>query len=109
MNRILLLAILLLPNALLAEVFVLGSSFSWDGRPPLLRGSNAWHIDCGRTLQYIWDQPASPCESSSSPWTGALAIGSYDFISFQPVPGTDSTREADVAAISAWMAMQPAT
>jgi len=86
----LVLHLLLSPCASFGEVFVLGSSYSWDARPPLLEESHLWHIDCGKSLLYIWNNPLIPCLGGSTPWSDALARDSYDYVSFQPVPDNAS-------------------
>ncbi|WP_149495646.1 right-handed parallel beta-helix repeat-containing protein [Roseiconus lacunae] len=88
------------------RIFLIGNSLTWDTRPPLLDDYVDWHVDCGKSLQFIHDRPADPCVASSRHWPIALAQLQYDVLSVQPHYGT--SLDEDVEAISAWMKMQPA-
>lgn len=95
--------------AALADVYVLGSSFSNDARPQFLDDSPQWHIDCGRPLQYIFDNPSSPCLATSTVWPVALTATQFHHISFQPVASADEgiTQQSDIDVIGYWMSLQP--
>jgi hypothetical protein len=89
-----------------AKIFLIGNSLTWDTLPGLLAGDVQWHVDCGKSLQQLHDQPAQPCVKSSTPWPQALSEKQYDYLCVQPFTGTDL--KADVAVISKWLEMQPA-
>ncbi len=91
------------------QVFVLGSSFSWDALPPSLDNDPVWHIFCGRPLVYIFGNPYGHCEPTSTPWPGLLNPPgqTYDYVSFQPIPVEGSTQQQDIDTISYWLAGQP--
>jgi len=87
------------------KIYLIGNSLTWDSLPGLLDGDVQWHVDCGKNLQYIFDNPASPCVKTSTPWNEALKAKQYDTLCVQPFFGT--TLEQDLQVISAWMALQP--
>lgn len=87
------------------RIFLIGNSLTWDTRPPLLDEFVQWHVDCGKSLQYIFDHPESPCVKSSVLWPQALKQQTYDYLCVQPHYGTTLAQDVDV--ISRWMAMQP--
>lgn len=87
------------------RVFLIGNSLTWDTVPSRLDGDVDWHVDCGKSLQYIHDHPDNPCVDSSRIWTLALATAQYDVLAIQPHYGT--TLEQDVAVISHWLELQP--
>lgn len=104
-SRTLLLLWLLCPTAR-ADVYVLGSSYSNDARPPLLDDWPQWHIDCGMPLLLIAQNPLTPCSPESTVWPTALTQTHFDYISFQPVQGTGITQQSDADVIGLWIAMQ---
>lgn len=63
-----------------------------------------WHVDCGKSLPFIFEHPEAPCVKSSSLWPAALKDHQYDFVSVQPHYG--STMHDDVRVISNWVSMQ---
>jgi hypothetical protein len=88
------------------RIYLIGNSLTWDTRPSLLDHYVDWHVDCGKSLDYIRANPADPCVDSSRLWPTTLQQLQYDYLSVQPHYGT--TLAEDVAAISHWMRMQPA-
>ncbi len=85
--------------------YVIGNSLTWDTSPGQLDGDVQWHVDCGKSLPYIFENPDKPCVKTSTLWPSALKDKQYDVISVQPHYG--STLEQDATVISEWMAMQP--
>lgn len=67
--------------------------------------TNAWHIDCGVSLDYIYLNPSDPCVAASTIWTTALASNNYSAISFQPHGNT--AFETCVSRIKSWSDSQP--
>jgi hypothetical protein len=92
-------------NAAADKIFLIGNSLTWDTLPGLLDGDVQWHVDCGKNLQYIFDNPANPCVKTSTLWTEALKNRQFDILCVQPYSGT--TIEQDVHIISTWLALQP--
>lgn len=87
------------------KVFLIGNSLTWDALPALLSGDVSWHIDCGKSLQFIYDHPAKPCVGSSKSWPQALRDKQFDFLCVQPHDGTNL--QQDIEVISHWIQMQP--
>ena len=87
------------------SVFLIGNSLTWDTVPSKLDGDVQWHVDCGKSLPYIFENPKEPCVKTSTLWPEALTKKQYDIISFQPHYG--STMQQDVDVISRWLEMQP--
>lgn len=85
--------------------YLIGNSLTWDTVPARLAGDVQWHVDCGVNLPFIQANPDKPCVKDSTLWPQALRDKQYDVVSVQPHYG--STLAQDVAAISAWMKMQP--
>lgn len=79
------------------RVYLVGNSLTWDTVPTKLDGYVKYHVDCGKSLPYIVENPDEPCVKSSSLWPQTLPNESFDIISLQIHYG--STVEADVAAI----------
>ncbi|QDU61588.1 hypothetical protein Pan216_24490 [Planctomycetes bacterium Pan216] len=106
-----LLAALLLPLTIAADaktdqkVYLIGNSLTWDTIPSKLDGDVQWHVDCGKSLPYIRDNPGMPCVKTSTLWPDGLKDKQYDIISVQPHYG--STLDEDVDVISKWVEMQP--
>lgn len=102
-----LLAILALPAT--AEeprsFYLIGNSLTQDTVPSKLDGDVQWHIDCGKSLPFIYENPEKPCVKNSTLWPEALKGKSYDVISVQVHYG--STLEQDVAVLSEFVRMQP--
>lgn len=94
------------------KVFHVGNSLTWDSAPQVLAdvppspGSiqieNGWHIRCGRSLGYIFQNPSDVCVPPTlyGTWDQALVESSaWDAVSFQPFPGSNSTFASDLHAI----------
>ncbi|MGI9470923.1 MAG: hypothetical protein ACR2NZ_05300, partial [Rubripirellula sp.] len=88
-----------------ASVFLIGNSLTWDTVPPWLDEDVQWHVDCGKSLPYIYANPEEPCVTTSTLWPTALIEKQYDILCFQPHYG--STVEKDAEVIGKWLAMQP--
>ena len=87
------------------KIFLIGNSLTWDTVPALLSGDVAWHVDCGKSLQFIYDHPSKPCVPTSKLWPDALRNVQYDFLCVQPHFGT--TLNQDVEVIDKWLELQP--
>ena len=101
------------PQSTQKRIFLIGNSLTWDTVPSKLDGNAEpntagdfvqWHVDCGKSLVFIRDNPEKPCVKSSRLWPTALSETQYDFVSVQPHYGT--TINEDVEAISQWVQMQ---
>ncbi len=87
------------------SVFLIGNSLTWDTRPTLLDGDVQYHVGCGKSLPYLYENSGPPCVKSSTVWPEALKEKQYDIISVQSHYG--STVLEDATVISEWMEMQP--
>jgi hypothetical protein len=87
------------------SIFLIGNSLTWDTVPPKLDGDVQWHVDCGKSLPFMYENPQKPCVKSSTLWPEALAEKQYDIVSVQVHYG--STLDEDAAVIGAWLALQP--
>lgn len=85
--------------------FLIGNSLTWDTIPELLGDDTQWHVDCGKPLPYIFENPEKPCVKSSNIWPKALAGHQFDQVSFQPHYG--SNLASDLRTISQWIDLQP--
>lgn len=85
--------------------FLIGNSLTQDTVPSKLDGDVQWHVDCGKSLPFIYENPQNPCVKNSTLWPEALKSKAYDFISVQVHYG--SSLEEDVAVISEFVRMQP--
>lgn len=85
--------------------YLIGNSLTWDTVPSKLDGDVQWHVDCGKSLPYMYEHPEMPCVAASTLWPTALKEKQYDFVSVQTHYG--ATLAEDVETISKWMAMQP--
>lgn len=85
--------------------YLIGNSLTWDTVPSKLDGDVQWHVDCGKSLPFIFENPENPCVKSSSLWPQALKDKQYDIISVQTHYG--ATLDEDAAVISKWLEMQP--
>ncbi|MCA9121287.1 MAG: hypothetical protein H6822_21435 [Planctomycetaceae bacterium] len=85
--------------------YLIGNSLTWDTVPSKLDGDVQWHVDCGKSLPYIFEHPESPCVKTSTLWTQAFEDKQYDIVSVQPHYGT--TLDEDLAVISRWLVLQP--
>lgn len=88
----------------LPSYYLIGNSLTWDTVPPRLDGDVQWHVDCGKSLPWMYDHPEKPCVKSSTLWPQGLKQKQYDFVSVQPHYG--STLEEDIETISKWVEMQ---
>ena len=87
------------------RVFLIGNSLTWDTVPSKLDGDVQWHVDCGKSLPWMHDNPEKPCVKSSTLWPAALKDKQYDIVSVQTHYG--ATLEEDAETISKWMTLQP--
>ncbi|MCA9142723.1 MAG: hypothetical protein H6823_19565 [Planctomycetaceae bacterium] len=85
--------------------YLIGNSLTWDTVPSKLDGDVQWHVDCGKSLPFIYEHPEAPCVKSSKLWPTALQEKQYDVVSVQTHYG--ATLDEDAAVISKWLAMQP--
>jgi hypothetical protein len=85
--------------------YLIGNSLTQDTVPSGLDGDVRWHVDCGKSLPFIYENPGKPCVKNSTIWPEALRENSYDLISVQVHYG--STVEQDVAVLSEFVRMQP--
>lgn len=92
-------------NTRAVRYYLLGNSLTWDTVPSLLDGDTQWHVDCGKSLPFIFENPEKPCIKTSTLWPSALKEKQYDVISLQVHYG--STLEEDAVVISQFMEMQP--
>jgi hypothetical protein len=104
--RLLTLSLLLIPTLARADVYALGSSFTWDAIPDGLDQAPEWHIECGKSLVYIFEHPWEPCGPTSSLWPPAFWNQSFDAISFQPVNHAGSRLWDDLLSIHTWLGVQ---
>ncbi len=86
------------------KIYLVGNSLTWDTVPALLSGEVQWHVDCGRSLQQIYDRPASPCVATSKVWTTVLPSTQLDYLVVQPHYGTQLKQDLDV--ITRWYETQ---
>ncbi|PAW64318.1 MAG: hypothetical protein B9S36_02765 [Verrucomicrobiia bacterium Tous-C2TDCM] len=85
--------------------YLIGNSLTQDTVPSGLDGDVQWHVDCGKSLPFIYENPQKPCVKNSTIWPEALKAKSYDLVSVQVHYG--STVEEDVAVLSEFVRMQP--
>ncbi|MCB1203801.1 MAG: hypothetical protein KDN18_06055 [Verrucomicrobiae bacterium] len=85
--------------------YLIGNSLTQDTVPSKLDGDVQWHVDCGKSLPYIYENPGEPCVKNSTIWPEAFKAKQYDFISVQVHYG--SMLEEDVAVLSEFVRMQP--
>jgi hypothetical protein len=85
--------------------YLIGNSLTQDTVPQKLDGDVQWHIDCGKSLPFLYENPEKPCVKSSVIWPEALKAKQYDLVSVQVHYG--STVEEDVAVLSEFVRMQP--
>lgn len=99
---------ILTTNALAEETrsfYLVGNSLTQDTVPSRLDGDTQWHVDCGKSLPFIYENPEKPCVKNSTIWPEALTAKQYDLISLQVHYG--GTLETDAAVISEFVGMQP--
>lgn len=87
------------------SIYLIGNSLTWDTIPAKLDRDVQWHVDCGKPLTFIHENPSAPCVKTSTLWPDALKAKQYDAISFQPHYGT--TLKEDRQTIEKWLALQP--
>ncbi len=93
------------------RVYRIGNSLTWDSQPKAIealatqRGLEhveAYHINCGKSLQRIWTHPEEVCVPVVEPFGTfgkALPDHDWDAVTFQPHPGAGSTLATDAARI----------
>jgi hypothetical protein len=85
--------------------YLIGNSLTQDTVPSKLDGDVQWHVDCGKSLPFLFENPAAPCVKNSTIWPEAFKVKQYDLISVQVHYG--STLEEDAAVLSEFLSMQP--
>ena len=93
------------PKAPAKKCYLIGNSLTWDTVPQWMQGDVQWHVDCGKSLPYIFEHPEKPCVKSSTLLSEALENKQYDIVVVQPHYG--STLAQDAAVISELMQLQP--
>jgi len=93
------------------RTYRIGNSLTWDSQPKgiealaaqrELKHVEAYHINCGKSLQRIWTHPEEICVSVVEPFGTfgkALPNHDWDAVTFQPHPGAGSTLATDAARI----------
>lgn len=107
-----LLCVLFIATAMGAQhTYRIGNSLTWDSQPKAIqdlagqRGIEhveAYHINCGKSLQRIWTHPEEVCVKPVEPYgTFGNALPKYDWgaVTFQSHPGGKSTLGTDTARI----------
>ena len=84
--------------------YLIGNSLTWDTVPGWMDGDVQWHVDCGKSLPFIYENPDEPCVKTSTLWPKALVAKQYDVVSMQSHYG--ATLQEDVDTISKWVDMQ---
>ena len=90
-----------------APLYSIGNSLTFDALRRFA-GDFDHTINCNQNLDRIFNNPEQTCVPTlegARPWDDAFATESYDFVTVQPFVGTSLSQ--DVAAISAWMTLQP--
>ena len=80
--------------------YLIGNSLTQDTLPSLLDGDVQWHVDCGKSLPFIYENPGQPCVKNSTLWPEALKAKQYNVISVQVHYG--SNLDSDAAVIVEW-------
>lgn len=105
--------VLLWSNNLFAaeQVYRIGNSLTWDSQPKAiealaaqhkLKQVQAWHINCGKSLDRIWSHSEEICVKAVAPFgTYRNALPNFDWaaVTFQPHPGGNSTLRTDTDSI----------
>lgn len=93
------------------RTYRIGNSLTWDSQPKSiealaaqrgLKHVEAYHINCGQSLERIWTHPNEVCVGVVRPFgTFGKALPNYqwDAVTFQPYPGKGSTLATDTARI----------
>jgi len=91
------------------RTYRIGNSLTWDSQPKGiealaaqrgLQHVEAYHINCGKSLERIWTHPEEICVDVVKPFgtfAGALPNHDWDAVTFQPHPGAGSTLATDAA------------
>jgi len=103
--------ILLATAAAAPRAYRIGNSLTWDSQPKAiealaqqrgLKHVEAYHINCGKSLERIWTHPDEICVKAVEPYgTFGNALSNYDWeaVTFQPHPGVKSTLATDTDRI----------
>lgn len=100
-------------------VYHIGNSHTWDLAPNIglerifrvaggERLSNDWHIACGRSLDYIVQNPTVSCVPPVvyTDYVDALTDKAWDVVTLQPYPGASGQAEAnalrDLINLASW-------
>ncbi len=93
------------------RTYRIGNSLTWDSQPKSiealaaergLKHIEAYHINCGKSLERIWTHPEEICVKAVEPFgTFGNALPNYDWdaVTFQPHPGRHSTLATDTTRI----------
>ncbi|MCA9247166.1 MAG: hypothetical protein KDA42_08630 [Planctomycetales bacterium] len=93
------------------RAYRIGNSLTWDSQPKAIEAlaaqhgekhTQAYHINCGKSLERIWTHPEEICVNAVEPFgTFGHALPNYEWqaITFQPHPGADSTLASDTARV----------
>jgi hypothetical protein len=93
------------------RAYRIGNSLTWDSQPRGiealaaergLKHVEAYHINCGKSLERIWTHPEEVCVRPVEPYgtfDSALPDHDWDAVTFQPHPGESSTLATDTARI----------
>ena len=93
------------------RAYRIGNSLTWDSQPKAiealaaqrgLQHVEAYHINCGKSLERIWTHPDEICVPAVEPFgTFGKALPEFDWqaVTFQPHPGAGSTLATDTARI----------
>ncbi|QNN21439.1 hypothetical protein HED60_03845 [Planctomycetales bacterium ZRK34] len=93
------------------RTYRIGNSLTWDSQPKAIpdlaaqRGIKhleAYHINCGKSLQRIWTHPDEVCVKVVEPFGTfgqALPDHDWDAVTMQSHPGKESTLATDTARI----------
>ncbi len=98
-----------------AEAFTsyhVGNSLTWDSRPQWMDDfavqkvvgdhTVGYHVECGKSLPYIWDHPDSSCVAPVPQfglYAEALPAHEWDALTLQPFNGGGATLAVDTARI----------
>lgn len=88
-----------------SRTYLIGNSLTWDTLPTRLDGEVKFHVDCGKSLPFIYSNPEKPCVEASTIWPIGLRLGPWDYLVVQPFYG--STLADDLRVIESWLADQP--
>ena len=93
------------------RTYRIGNSLTWDSQPKAIealaaqRGLEhveAYHINCGKSLERIWTHPEEVCVKVVEPFgtfAGALPNFDWEAVTFQSHPGGNSTLATDTERI----------